>query len=291
MLSVITLVRNRNRMLHDFLRGWSEQRVDELEVVVVRAGGEEDPRDVAESYSSLDIEHVTLGDDLDDDRIAYSHARNAGARAAHGDRLVFCDADTIAAGNIAARLHDALGEYDALLTGDVLYLPPDADLSQPIDDLTQIARRHPRRPIPPDDASVELTLRHEMVWGLCMAMRASTFHSLGGFDEEYLGYAGEDTDLARAAAQSGRRAGLVGGAVVLHQHHDSFEPPLHQMEATLLNARRYRRKWGVWPMDGWLDQFEQLGLITRRGDDIDIDRLPTDDEIESHRCRLAAPFR
>lgn len=290
-LSVVTLVRNRNEMLCDFLRGWSHQTLDDLEVIVVRAGGAQDPIDVTRRFGSLEVRNVALSHDLDDDRIAYSHARNAGAKAARGDRLLFCDADTIATPRVGQRIHDALDDVDALLTVDVRYLAPDADLAQPIEQLSGSARRHPRRPDPPDDESIDTTLRHELVWGLCMAMRTSTFEEVGGFDEDYVGYAGEDTDLARTVHGTGRPAGLVGGATVLHQHHDSFEPPLHQMSATLLNAERYRAKWGVWPMEGWLVGFEQLGLITRHDQRIEVHRLPTTDEIDAHRCRLAAPFR
>lgn len=292
MLSVVTLVRNRNQMLDTFLRGWSLQDLDELEVVVVRAGGDEDPTDVSQRHPGLGVRHIALPGSLDAESIAYSHARNAGARAAVGDNLVFCDADTIPTSGFARHLHEALVRHDALLSGDVHYLPPDVDVSRPITELQTAARRHPARPQPPGrSGEVELALRHELVWGLCMGMRASTFHDIGGFDESFLGYAGEDTDLATAIRRSGRPAGLVGGAIVLHQHHDSFEPPLHQMRATIANAQRYRAKWGVWAMEGWLAQFESLGLITWDDDSIEILRDPTHDEVERHRCTAAAPFR
>lgn len=292
MLSVITLVRNRNRMLNDFLRAWSAQTFDDLEIVVVRAGGAQDPADASASHPLLDVVHVDLPRCLDSATIAYSHARNAGAAAASGDLIVFCDADTMPAGDFADNIHSGLAQVDALLAGDVRYLPADADLRLPIDSLSRLARPHPRRPRPPDQPGrVDLSLPHGLVWGLCMAVRASTFAEIGGFDESYLGYAGEDTDLGRAMKASGRPAGHVGGATILHQHHDSFEPPLHQMAATVLNAQRYRDKWGDWPMQGWLAQFERLGLIFWGADSIDVLRSPTDAEIEAHRCCVAAPFR
>ncbi len=292
MLSVVTLARNRNRMLRDFLRAWSLQDLDELEVVVVRAGGDEDPTEVGVGAATPTVRHVSLPAGLDTEAIAYSHARNAGAAAARGDRLVFCDADTMPASGCAQRLHDALGDHDALVTGDVRYLPPGVDLSRPPESLVALARPNPGRPTPPAvPGEVDLTWRHEMVWGLCMGLRTSTFRDLGGFDESFCGYAGEDTDLATAVRLSGRPAGAVGGAVVLHQHHDSFEPPLHQLRATVANAQRYRDKWGAWPMEGWLEGFASTGLIDWGDDLVEVLRDPTPDEIEAHRCRVAAPFR
>lgn len=292
MLSVVTLVRNRNQMLDAFLRGWARQDVDELEVVVVHAGGHEDPTAVSSRYRDLRVSHVALPTTLDNESIAYSHARNVGAGVARGDRLVFCDADTIPTSGFATSLHAALDNVDALLSGDIHYLPPDADVTEPIAALQSSARPHPHRPEPPvEPGRVDLSLRHAMVWGLSMGMRASTFAEVGGFDESFSGYAGEDTDLATAIEHAGRPAGLVGGAVVLHQHHDSFEPPLHQMRATVANAQRYRNKWGVWPMEGWLEQFESLGLIAWTDESIDVLRDPLAGEVEQYRCTEAAPFR
>src|SRR3546814_2262362 len=94
-----------------------------------------------------------------------------------------------------------------------------------------------------------------------MAMRHSTFDAVGGFDEGYRGYAGEDTDLGRALREAGVPVALVADAVVLHQHHDSYDPPVQQLRATVANAQRYRDKWGTWPMEGWLAGFRDLGLV------------------------------
>jgi hypothetical protein len=34
------------------------------------------------------------------------------------------------------------------------------------------------------------------------------------------------------------------------------------------DARIFHRRWGRWPMPGWLDAFERDGLISPRGDEI-----------------------
>ena len=151
---------------------------------------------------------------------------------------------------------------------------------------------HPHRQRPPTEG-MDTTVRHELVWGLHLAMRRRTFLALGGFDEEYGGYAGEDTDLAIAARQVGIPAALVAGADVFHQHHDVWEPPLQQMEATLANASRFRAKWGWWPMDGWLREMVDLGLIdwSPQRPNVRIVRHPdAADLAAAHRCE-ALPFR
>lgn len=290
MLSVVTLVRDRNAMLRNFLWGWDRQRGDtDLEVVVVHAGGDEDPREVCAEFDHLDTKVVELGVD-GGDTIAYSTARNRGAAHAEGTHLAFADADTIPGPDVARLIHEALDHDDALLTGEIWYLPPGRVSGTDFAALRRRARIHPARPPAPSDR-VDLSLRHEMVWGLSMAMRRASFECVGGFDEGYHGYAGEDTDLAVAFRDRGIPAGVVGGAQVLHQHHDSWEPPLHQFTATLANARRFRIKWGTWPMQGWLDQFEDMGLIQRSGGMLRILRTPTAEEVERHRMTAAAPFR
>jgi GT2 family glycosyltransferase len=108
--------------------------------------------------------------------------------------------------------------------------------SLPVDWIAAVGRSHPARERPPT-SGVRMGRRHDLVWGLCMAMRRKLFECAGGFDESYNGYAGEDTDLATTIFVLGVPAGLVGDAFVLHRHHDSFEPPLQQLELTLQNAR------------------------------------------------------
>lgn len=288
MLSVVTLVRNRNRLLGSFLGGLAAQDAA-VEVVVVRAGGAEDPRQVVADVGGLRATVTEV--EAPDDRIPYSAARNAGAAAASGDHLAFCDADTIASPTFAGAIDRALSAHDALCTGEVRYLPPGDTEGVDFDSLLARSRPHPHRePVPA--SGVALSDRHELVWGLCMAMRHSTFDRAGGFDEAYGGYAGEDTDLGRALAAAGVPVALVADAVVLHQHHDSYDPPVQQLRATVANAQRYRDKWGSWPMAGWLEGFSAMGLTdwSPEAERCAVLRDPSPDELERCRRTVALPF-
>ena len=285
---MVTLVRNRNELLRSFLEGVAAQEAP-VEVVVVRAGGDEDPRDVVSRFDGLRAtvcEVVGAGE-----RIPYSAARNAGAEAATGEHLAFCDADTIASPTFAGSIDRALAAHDALCTGEVRYLPPGDTVGVDFATLLARSRPHPHRdPVPA--SGVALGGRHELVWGLCMAMRHSTFDTVGGFDEGYGGYAGEDTDLGTALRHAGVPVALVSDAVVLHQHHDSYEPPVQQLRATVANAQRYRDKWGSWPMGGWLEAFAGMGLVAWTPDAVrcTVLRDPSPEELEACRRVVALPF-
>jgi len=295
-LTVVTLVKDRNDMLGTFLRGFTTQSDGRFEIVVVDVGGSEDPWDIVETFPQLPV--ITHRMERDRwsrfaDTIPYSAARNAGAADGAGEHVVFCDADTIPSTGFVGALHDALDGRQALCTVEVLYLPPIAPsalCSLPVDWLASVGRPHPARERPPRNG-VRAGRRHDLVWGLCMAMRRDTFDRSGGFDSSYDGYAGEDTDLAKTLAAMGIPVGLVGDAFVLHRHHDSFEPPLQQLRATTDNARRFHEKWGEWPMSGWLGSFRDLGLVEWDDDGLRVVREPTEQELEASRCAVARPFR
>ena len=75
------------------------------------------------------------------------------------------------------------------------------------------------------------------------------------------GYGAEDTDFGRKAEMLGIDLAWVGGARAYHQHHPVSDPPVEHLEDILRNGALYARRWGTWPMGGWLNAFEQRGLI------------------------------
>ena len=42
-------------------------------------------------------------------------------------------------------------------------------------------------------------------------------------------------------------------------------PPVEHVDDIVRNAEVYRRRWGVTPMLGWLEAFEERGLVRRGG--------------------------
>jgi GT2 family glycosyltransferase len=104
-----------------------------------------------------------------------------------------------------------------------------------------------------------------LFWSLSFAITTQDWLTLGGFDEDYEGYGGEDTDFAmRLTAHEGRLL-WVGGASCYHQHHEVEDPPLTHLADIVDNSNRFHARWGFFPMEGWLAAFAEKGLIRRIG--------------------------
>lgn len=202
-----------------------------------------------------------------------ARARNIGAQAAvdrGAELLIFLDVDCIPGRDLIGRYLEALRRTDrpALLCGPVTYLPP-APRGYPLDRLDELTDPHPARPTPPPGV-LQPEPNHDLFWSLSFACTAATWARLGGFCEDYVGYGGEDTDFGASAAAQGVPVIWVGGAHAYHQHHPVSDPPVEHVAAIVANARVFRRRWGRWPMTGWLDTFERDGVIARRGDAIEV---------------------
>lgn len=197
-----------------------------------------------------------------------SEARNLGAETAicaGADVLVFLDVDCIPSPSLVARYAQVAREAAAVptpvvLCGEVGYLPPGADpAALTSGDLRALARAHPARPTPAHGTVLDSD-RFDLFWSLSFAMTARHWRAVGGFCEEYVGYGGEDTDFGQRVAAAGGTLRWVGGAEAYHQYHPSSSPPVEHLAAILRNANIFRRRWGWFPMGGWLQEFERLGL-------------------------------
>jgi GT2 family glycosyltransferase len=103
--------------------------------------------------------------------------------------------------------------------------------------------------------------RVELFWSLAFAVTPATHARIGGFDPGYEGYGAEDTDYAFRARAAGVPLTWVGGAWAHHQHHPVSHPPVEHLADIVRNARRFRWRWGRWPMEGWLAAFARDGLV------------------------------
>jgi len=84
---------------------------------------------------------------------------------------------------------------------------------------------------------------------------------LGGFDERFVGYGAEDTDLAWRARELGVPLAWFGGGVVYHQWHVPARDDRRRIPELVANARRFHARWGRWPMDGWLTELHRRGWV------------------------------
>jgi N-acetylglucosaminyl-diphospho-decaprenol L-rhamnosyltransferase len=230
--------------------------------VVVVAMGDPEVADVVAAGPLADRTHVV--DLLIGPRLPLARARNVGAARAFelgADLVVFLDVDCLAGAGLLEGYLDGwrrTGTGARLLSGPVSYLDPpgaggycDADLAA--------ARPHRARPAPgPGEVVLADDLR--LFWSLSFALDAATWSAVGGFDEAYVGYGAEDTDFAQRAASAGASMWWVGDAPAYHQWHPVSDPPVEHVQDVVRNANLFRRRWGWFPMEGWLAAFAARGL-------------------------------
>ena len=206
---------------------------------------------------------------LADGRLPLAAARNLGARAAleaGADVLVFLDVDCLPGPGLVEGYRDAVATAaDRVWSGPVTYLPPPPPGGYDLSDLGGADDPHPARPapgpgtlLPQDDP--------DLFWSLSFAVHRRAWERVGGFCEQYTGYGGEDTDFARCVLAAGLGLGWTGGARAYHQHHPVESPPVRHLNDVLRNGSLFHQRWGTWPMQGWLREFERLGLVERAGE-------------------------
>ena len=219
---------------------------------------------------------------VDGEDLPLAAARNAGRNAASGERLVFLDVDCIPSQSCIRELTTAVQRHDALVCAQIRYLDTRVPDGWTQADLIAVSKTHADRPFP---ANGIIAAAHPgLFWSLAFSIRSGTFDGLGGFDETFTGYGGEDTDLAFRAHDEGFPVLMCADAIAFHQPHESFEPPVQHFADIIRNASLFRDRHGIWPMQGWLDGFAAFGLIERHADGgINILRVPNAQDLAKAR--------
>lgn len=263
-VAVVTIARGR----HDHLIAQESSlragtRAPDVRVVVAM----DDPQ-IEELVSGADWPTVVESIGREPDGLPLAAARNAGARAAlaaGADVLVFLDVDCVVGPDLVADYADAVVASPARVwCGPVTYLPPPPAGGYPAD-LTGWDDPHAARPAPAPGERLDGG-DPDLFWSLSFAVHARTWELVGGFDEAYVGYGGEDTDFAQRAARRGIGIAWTGGARAFHQHHPVERPPVSHLDDIVRNGALFAARWGRWPMTGWLEAFEDRGLVEREGE-------------------------
>jgi hypothetical protein len=273
-LSVLTLVKNREPHLLRQIEGLHRSLVRPGELIIVKMGYEPLPLPAAEFPV-----HVL---ELASDGLPLAQARNLAAARAGFEKLLFLDIDCIPMRGLLGAIDNALAGADRLICAEVRYLAADdlgADWDE--DDLLRKAAPHPVRNFP--EYGLVPETNYGLFWSLAFAIRRDRFRALGGFDERFAGYGAEDTEFAFRARDAGIGLGFLGNAVALHQHHAVYDPPLQHFADIALNAQRFFDLRGGWPMPGWLDAFEAMGLIAIQAGKLRVLRHPTARELAAAR--------
>lgn len=271
MITAIITLASRARLAHlDRQEAWLRELAPDALRVVVQLDEQGTPPLVAGA--------VAVPPGPDGLRLAAGRNRGAAEALARGaDLLVFLDVDCLPHPELLARYERAAADVigPAVLCGPVTYLPEGTLPDDPADADTHVAP-HPARPAPaPDSTQSARDDEWDLFWSLSFACTPATWAAIGGFDEAYEGYGGEDTDFAQRAARAGVALVWVGGAHALHQFHPTSTPPWQHLDDILRNGRIFARRWGRWPMAGWIAAFAEAGAIELvDGDWVRTDRSP-----------------
>ena len=293
-VSVLTIVRGRRQQLENQFRGLLQSKTPPTEWIIVAMN--EDIEDfVIDMHKSiatdLPFEMRVAQVEGDGEELPLAAARNKAAEVCRTEAMIFLDVDCIASPLMIETFVKALRNNERLWMGSPRYLPAHATTEAwNFQQLGRLAIRHPLQPELRQNDRLESS-RYELFWSLCFAITKAQFNCIGGFDETFDGYGGEDTDFAFSA-----RAGKVGfgfvDAVAYHQHHLVCKPPLNHFDAIVRNAKRFREKWNLWPMESWLTAFSKLGLVyfSLREDRLEILNRPTDEQVANARVNTPAGF-
>lgn len=291
-LAVVTIVHGRHDHLERQLWGLRRQLLPPDAHVVVAM---DDPHVEAVARAQAgDWDVLVPSLPRHDGHLPLAAARNLGVDAAEragADRVVLLDVDCIPSPGVLERYAGVLASVDrrgpgatevpsvagvratretpVVVAGEVAYLPPapgHRDYRElGLEALADLAPPHPARPVlDADEVRAADDLR--LFWSLSFALTVRSWRALGGFDEGYVGYGGEDTDFGQRIGAAGGRLLWVGGALAHHQHHATSSPPVQHVRDVVANANRFAARWGWWPMEGWLEAFAERGLAHRAAD-------------------------
>ncbi len=205
-----------------------------------------------------------------------AEARNAGARFAQYEKLIFLDVDCIPGKDFFRSVLKDQVVSSGCVMGTPYYLDRECDVVE--DELLNYSIPHPHRPF---DKEVIQILDYNLFWSLCFLIDKKTFFEIDGFDESYKGYGAEDTDFGWKLAEN-NISFYQSPARVFHQQHPVYSPPYHYFQAIVRNAEIFHKKWGKWVMEDWLEAFSKKGLINWSSDmeGITVIREPKFEEVQ-----------
>jgi glycosyltransferase involved in cell wall biosynthesis len=222
-VSVVIPAYNAAATLADQLEALSAQQYeDDWEVVIADNGSTDGTADLIRGYRPR-FKALTLIDS--GRRRGHSVPRNAGARAARGELLVYCDADDVVAPGWLQAMADAARHYD--LVGGWLDAGP----------LNSDTTRSWHRPWPRDQLRSWL-LPYAVSANL--GIWADVLQELGGWSTDYEA-GGEDTELSWRAQLAGYRLGFAPDAVVYYRYRSALPQMARQSYAIGVNCERILR--------------------------------------------------
>ena len=230
--------------------------------------------------TQVDFPIKTAAINSDRHSLPLAAARNKCAEIATGEKIIFLDVDCIVHPNLIEVFNYHLQQEDAIYQGSIRYL--DSSWQQDNWTYNSLQIQSSFHPLQGNKVIDRQKIFHpyELFWSLCFGIKKKTFIDLGGFDESFKGYGGEDTDLAFTARSHSVPLYKIS-ALAYHQFHPSYSPPLNHLAEIVSNALVFEQKWHILPMDKWLNRFAEMGYVKLHDKNIEIIKYPTQAEIQA----------
>lgn len=196
--------------------GLSEQP----EIIVVDDGSKDETLEILNKFKNITV--------IAQNNSGPATARNAGAKMAKGDILVFTDSDTVPHNNWLKELTSPFENREIKAsTGTYSIANPKSRLAQLIQ--SEIEFKHSK-------------YGEFVLFGgsYNLAIRKSLFNEIGGFNEEYKSASGEDNDICYKTLNKGYKIKFVKEAIVGHYHPENIVKYLKtQMKHGYWRAKLY----------------------------------------------------
>jgi len=152
------------------LRSVENQRFErrEIEIIVVDSNSPDDTKAIAEKYADKVINLKDRG---------VGKARNAGAKIAESETLLFLDADTFLESNFIAEMHQTLADPRIVCVSGIL---AGLERLDTMDNLFVLSHYGFMNEV----ATITAYLGFPLFPAVCCACRKSVFEEVGGFDED-----------------------------------------------------------------------------------------------------------
>jgi glycosyltransferase involved in cell wall biosynthesis len=225
LVSVLISTYDNPRFLERTVMSYERQTFRNFEVIVTDDGSGPETEQLIRSLQSrcgFDLRHVRQ----DDRGFRLARVRNLGLAAARGEYVVFTDQDCLAgAGFLAA--HRQKSRRRRIVQGGRRHFTKSvtkAILSRPVDWLNRLdLRAYSIRHLDEDILVHAFARRFGALTGSNVAGFREDFLSVGGFDEKYSGWGGEDLDLGYRLWRDGCEIAHLGDGpgTVFHLFHSA----------------------------------------------------------------------